>query len=97
MADTPAIIKERIIHWVQYVGITVVVFLLILGGGFVWRLVFKPKVATTSVGTVQSGGTVNITNKNNTRWIIPFVEGGAEARDNQKIGAYIRAGLRIEW
>ena len=96
MADTPAIIKERLSHWAQYAGITVVVFLLVLGGVYVWRFVFKPKT-TTSVGKVESGGIVNITNKNSTRFIIPFVEAGAEARDKEKIGAFVRVGVRIEF
>ena len=95
MADTPAIIKERLVHWLQYAGITIAVFFIIMVGVFVWRTVFKPK-QTTSIGTVQSGGVVNIVGDRK-RYFIPFVEGGAEARDNQKIGAYIRAGLRFEW
>ena len=94
MADTPSKLQERIIHWFQYAGITILVFLLVLGGVYVWRIVFKPK-ATTTVGNV-SGGVVNIISDRK-RYFIPFVEGGAEARDNQKIGAYIRAGLRFEW
>ena len=43
MADTPEIIKERLLHWAQYAGITIVVVLLLVGGVSLWRFIFpKP-------------------------------------------------------
>lgn len=96
MAISP-VLKERLIHWLQYAGITIaVVVVFFLCRGVYYK--FFPKPATTTVGDVQAGGIVNITNKNGrSRFIIPFVEGGAEARDKEKIGAFIRAGVRLEW
>ena len=104
MADMPPIkITERLTDlntykkYAVYLVITILSALIVFGGIGLYRKFF-PKPATTSVGEVQAGGIVNITNKNGrARFIIPFVEGGAEARDDQKIGAYIRAGLRLEW
>jgi len=91
------VLKERLVHYAQYAGITlVIVLVLFLGRGIYYKLF--PKPTTTTIGDVQSGGIVNITNKNGrSRFIVPFVEGGAEARDKEKIGAFIRAGLRIEF
>lgn len=83
--------------WIVYAVITLAVGLVIFGGVALWHKWF-PKPPTTSVGDVNAGGVVNIVNKTGrSRFIIPFVEGGAEARDNQKIGAFVRLGLRLEW
>lgn len=47
---------------------------------------------------VEKGGVATIIqSQDRKRFIIPFVEGGAEARDKEKIGAFIRGGVRFEW
>jgi hypothetical protein len=70
----------------------------LFGGYSIYRFFFPKKSTQSNQITVQSGGQATIIQKNDRqRWIIPFVECGAEARDKEKIGAFIRAGVRFEW
>ena len=78
------------------------IFLLLLGVGY---LIYRgaealfPKPQKLEQNIVAEKGS-NVTIKQITvrqRFLIPFVEGGVEARDNQDVGAYIRAGVRIEF
>jgi hypothetical protein len=48
MTDTPAVIKERLIHYAQYVGITFVVVLLIVGLFGLWRFFFPTKTGNVN-------------------------------------------------
>ena len=66
--------------------------LLFLGVKSLFR---KPQTQTITVG--KGGVATIIQSQDRKRFIIPFVEGGAEARDKEKIGAFIRAGIRMEW
>jgi hypothetical protein len=79
-----------------------IIFTIILGLGYlVYRgaeaLFPKPQKLEQNI-VAQKGSTVNIKQVTaNKRFLIPFVEGGVEARDNQDVGAFIRAGARIEF
>ena len=78
------------------------IFMLFLGLGYlIYRgaeaLFPKPQKLEQNI-VAQKGSTVNIKQITaNKRFLIPFVEAGVEARDNQDVGAFIRAGARIEF
>lgn len=77
-----------------------IIFSLIVGLGYIiyrGAEALFPKPPEQNI-VVKKGGTATITQVTaNKRFLIPFVEGGVEARDNQDVGAYIRAGARIEF
>ena len=73
---------------------------LILGIGLLLFLGVKsilPKPQKQIIRVEKGGVATIIQSQDRKRFIIPFVEGGAEARDREKIGAFIRAGVRMEW
>jgi hypothetical protein len=79
----------------------VLVVLIILYGLYSAWTYFFPKPTQQSqvihMGK-DSKGTVTIQNiSKDKKAFIPFIEGGAEARDKENIGAFIRAGVRIEF
>lgn len=104
MADTPAVIKERFVHWAQYIGITIVVVLLIVGGVSLWRFVFpKPDKQTNKptsiiIGKAEKGAV----DQTNTQVLIsekPWeagVGGGALRYDN-KDGWFGGAWIKRKW
>ncbi len=80
-----------------------------LGGRFLLTLLFLTLVAftikkafftktNTQSIVAQAGSNVKVTQINRqSRFFIPFVEGGVEQRYNEQMGTYIRAGIRVEF
>jgi len=104
--DTPPKIKitSRLVDvgtykkYLAYILITGFVALIALGGYSIYRFFVPKKPAQSNQITVQSGGQATIIQRNERkRFVVPFVEGGAEARDREKIGAFLRAGVRVEF
>ena len=64
----------------------------------IYKAWFVPKQKQTQQITIESGGQATIIQKQDgkKRFIIPFLEGGAEKQDFDKWGTYVRFGLRIE-
>ena len=79
--------------------ICIVVALVGFGGYSLYRYFFPKKLSQTqTIHMAQGSGAVTITNiAERKRFFIPFIEGGAEAKSKENIGAFIRAGLRFEF
>lgn len=76
------------------------IFLMIVGAGFAVvytvRSLFADKTQSNQLDLRGSkDANVTIVQKDK-RVLIPFVEGGFEQRWNEKMGTYIRAGVRFE-